>query len=203
VQRSVAIILLSLTLALFLLLAGFFSVYYDRGQRGMYSQYTGEKKAEVNAILHFLNSHEDVSSLAFLDGAERSHMADVRRVLNGFRITFFTVISLLLLQFYLLLREPSKAGKYRVIRESLLWGGAGALLLVALLAASSLFDFASFWTAFHHILFPQGNWQFPYTSVLITLFPEEFFSRFATQVLLATASYGVICSAASRIRPSS
>ena len=40
-QRSVAIILLSLTLALFLLLAGFFSVYYDRGQRGMYSQYTG------------------------------------------------------------------------------------------------------------------------------------------------------------------
>jgi uncharacterized membrane protein len=205
VRRSVAIIFFSLTLALFLLLAGFFSVYYDHGPQGMYAQYTREKKAEVKAILHFLDSNDDVGALSFLDASEQSHMADVRRVLNGFRTAFFIIIVILFFQLYLLFHQTRKKRNdaLAIIKRSLVWGGGVTLLLVALLALSSLFDFTGFWTTFHHILFPQGNWQFPDTSALITLFPEAFFSRFATQVLLATGSFGTLAAFAGCGRRSS
>lgn len=193
--------LLAATIALFLLLAGFFSVYYDTGPQGMYAHYAGEQKTQVTVIFHFLNSHGNIETLSFLDENEQSHMMDVRRVLNGFRVIFAVLIMLVLLQLYLIVRlqTTSKKNKSCALRRSLLWGGVGALALAALLALSSLIDFTSFWTAFHLVLFPQGNWQFPYTSALITLFPEQFFEAYAQQVLLATTAYGLLCCAASLI----
>jgi uncharacterized membrane protein len=195
-------VLLSVTIALFLLLAGFFSVYYDGGSHGMYARYAGEREVEVDGIRHFLDSNEDVAALDFLDESERAHMVDVRHVLNGCKAAFVILILLLLSQLLRLFLGANEGVPKRtttgtekkndVIRTSCFLGGAGALAIVALLAFLSLFDFSAFWTAFHHVLFPQGNWQFPAESALIRLFPQAFFEKFAIDVLLATASYGVV-----------
>lgn len=199
-------VLLSVTFALCLLLAGFFSVYFDHGPHGPYAGFEGERKERVDVVLSFLDSAAPADSLTFLDENERSHMVDVRDVLNAFKIGFVTVILLFLLQLFLLFcipvsspanaratnnKKPSE--NFVLLRKSFLYGGVGAGGFAVLLAAASLVDFAWFWNGpFHALLFPHGNWQFAADSALIALFPQEFFESYARSVLLAIASFGLV-----------
>lgn len=53
---------------------------------------------------------------------------------------------------------------------------AGILVLVAFaaLAAFAIVDFDGFFAAFHQLFFSQGNWTFPYDSLLICALPTPF-----------------------------
>jgi integral membrane protein (TIGR01906 family) len=64
-------------------------------------------------------------------------------------------------------------------------GGAtvGLLLFLGVFAATS-FDW--FFTTFHEIFFPNGNWQFPPGDHMITLFPDGFWSDVTLLVGLVT-----------------
>jgi len=176
-------ILLSILLTLFLLLAGFFTVYYDYGAHGVYRQqgWDMEQKAQVVATLNYLGYQD--ADLSFYDDSERSHLADVKHLLTIFRL--LTVLLCLVVLALLVKAERT------TIRRSFLYGGMGTIGIVIFLALLSI-NFTSFWTSFHAVLFPQGNWMFPAESALITLFPESFFRGFAIQVLLAGWSYGIV-----------
>ena len=54
--------------------------------------------------------------------------------------------------------------------------GAGIIVLVAFvgLGAWAAISFDSFFTTFHSLFFSQGNWTFPYDSLLICALPTEF-----------------------------
>ena len=73
----------------------------------------------------------------------------------------------------------------------LFYGGLGTLAFIIFLAVLALIDFDWFWTQFHYIVFPNGNWAFPAGSTLIGLFPEAFFYNFAVSSILAIGSYGL------------
>ena len=53
---------------------------------------------------------------------------------------------------------------------------AGSLVIVAFLAfgAWAVIDFNGFFTTFHGVFFSQGNWEFPYDSLLICALPTAF-----------------------------
>ncbi len=201
-------VLASILLCLFLFLAAFFTVYYDYGAHGVYRQqeWDAEQKAQVVATLNYLGYQD--ADLSFYDDSERSHLADVKGLLTVARVLTTFLLIVLVILFLFTPKDPKKSDTkksrtaigHRVgkgnkgtrIHKSLLYGGAGILGLVVVLSLLSLLDFTQFWTAFHHVLFPQGNWAFPATSTLITLFPESFFRGFALQTLLAAWSYGIV-----------
>ena len=55
-----------------------------------------------------------------------------------------------------------------------------------------LIAFDNVFTIFHSILFPQGNWIFEESSLLIQTFPEEFFIKIAEYIFLLSLFWGSI-----------
>ncbi|MBW3019082.1 DUF1461 domain-containing protein, partial [Candidatus Woesearchaeota archaeon] len=47
-----------------------------------------------------------------------------------------------------------------------------------MLVVCAIIPFNSVFTAMHHILFPQGNWQFPADSMLIQYYPSGFWNEY-------------------------
>ncbi len=67
-------------------------------------------------------------------------------------------------------------GKRRRVGAVLL--GAGLFVVVAFVAMAifALIDFNAFFRMFHQLFFSQGNWEFPYDSLLICALPEAFWA---------------------------
>lgn len=64
-------------------------------------------------------------------------------------------------------------GRKRVGRN-LFWGGAIALIIFAFFASWVGFDFNGFFTWMHSLFFQNGTWTFPGDSLLISMYPENF-----------------------------
>ena len=66
-----------------------------------------------------------------------------------------------------------RAGGQSRAGTSLLASGIVTLCIFAVLGAWAAIDFDGFFTAFHGLLFSQGNWTFSYDSLLICALPTE------------------------------
>lgn len=75
-------------------------------------------------------------------------------------------------------------------RKSVLYG---SLLLFVILGIAVVIPFATSFTSFHNVFFPQGNWMFPADSLLIKAFPIEFFQAFVTALLIRSFLAGILC----------
>jgi len=107
---------------------------------------------------------------AGFDAASISHLADVRRVINGSRV----VTGLLAGALTIWLAFCLVKGRFADIVAGL---RAGAVACVALVGAALVFGVVSFdalFAWFHSLFFAAGTWQFPMDSMLIVLFPEGF-----------------------------
>lgn len=101
--------------------------------------------------------------------AEVSHMADVK-ILLWYVMIIGVVLLLITLLLALLLRAWRPGGFARGI-----FAGAWVTLgLMAGLAVLAIIDWQLFFTEFHNLFFPQGNWAFSADSTLIRLYPEQF-----------------------------
>ena len=72
-------------------------------------------------------------------------------------------------------------------------GAAPAVLLAAMigLAVWAAADFHGFFAAFHGLLFPQGNWTFPFDSLLICMLPTGFWIGMAIMWVVVTVGLSV------------
>ncbi len=118
---------------------------------------------------------------------ERSHMADVRRVVLGFAAA--VVIALLVLLAGALATRRSARGRaswWRAVeRGAVLTAGVA---IVAGLGFALFFDQA--FTLFHEIFFAAGTWTFdPATDRLIQLVPDPFWTE--TTVVIAIVGLGL------------
>lgn len=128
------------------------------------------------AIMNLLIPGVD-ADLSFLTEKEFSHMQDVKFLTNMLLVVFIIgVFTLKKIDFGM--------------RER--YAGYGLLGLVALVGGLGAGGFDALWMKFHVVFFPQGNWMFPYDSILITLYPESYFLGaalvFAGFVLLVAAA---------------
>lgn len=102
--------------------------------------------------------------------AEVSHMADVK-VLIFYAVIIAASLAALSVLFGLLLRKWRPGGFSRGMF-------AGAWATIALVAAAValplIIGWDRFFTEFHNLFFPQGNWAFATESALIRLYPDQF-----------------------------
>ena len=84
-----------------------------------------------------------------------------------------------------------RGGKYKLGNVLL---GAGAIVLVAFagLGVWAVLDFDGFFTAFHSVLFSQGNWTFPDDSLLICALPTAFWTGMGAVWLAVTATVSIL-----------
>jgi integral membrane protein (TIGR01906 family) len=110
------------------------------------------------------------------------HLIDVREVLAGVRMLTGLMSAALAAWVAWSLSRRRRGALARGI-EAGGWAVAGVAvggLLLALLGFDSLFD------AFHQVFFEPGSWLFPADSLLIRLFPEQFW-------MVAGVSWATLC----------
>ncbi|MFC6353364.1 TIGR01906 family membrane protein [Rothia nasimurium] len=105
---------------------------------------------------------------AFL-ASEVEHMTDVKRVML-ISITF----ALIMLALALLSARTLRLRAPGVLRSSLFTGAWLTLVLTIGLGLAGLLGWEAFFTIFHEVFFPQGNWQFRMSDTLIRLYPPQF-----------------------------
>lgn len=123
-----------------------------------------------------------VAGRAGFDPAAVSHLADVRAVMRGARVAVGVSAGVLALWVLLVLsrRRPDD------IAAGLRWGAALTAGVVLMSGVSALLDFESFFVRFHGLFFEPGTWVFPSDSLLIQLFPEDFWRT-------TGAAWGILC----------
>ncbi|MGV8162690.1 MAG: DUF1461 domain-containing protein [Candidatus Nanoarchaeia archaeon] len=118
---------------------------------------------------------------------EQSHFADVKVILDFTKALvvalFIFVLAYFALFFYL--------DKEEIFKTLKLAGWMIIIVLVFLLVMISL-GFQNTFFLFHALLFPQGNWTFPFDYTIIVVFSEEFFIRAAFTSFLFSLGTGAI-----------
>ena len=101
-----------------------------------------------------------------------SHLDDCFAVVNVARafIIVFAVVGVVLSILLLVKRTDGR----RSLARALHWSAGLLALIFVALAVLAIIDFDGFFTVFHNVFFPQGNWMFSSTSLLITMYPEQF-----------------------------
>ncbi len=121
-----------------------------------------------------------------LDGAERSHMVDVRNVVLPLVALFAGAITLL---GAIVAARRRNAWVWRAIAR------ASTVLVVVgiIVGAAALFFFDAAFLLFHLVLFPQGNFAFdPRTERLTQLFPEQFWTETSLGIALVGLAASIV-----------
>lgn len=124
-----------------------------------------------------------------LDDDSISHLADVNAViqtampiLGGCALVCLACIAILLVT-----KQKQELG--RMLRCA----AVGLLIVFALIGVWAIFDFKSFFSLLHAVFFPQGNWTFPYESLLITMYPQAFWMAMGLLWLVVVILGSIMC----------
>jgi len=101
------------------------------------------------------------------DENEKSHIADVKNLVMVEKFIFI----ILLIWFFILVYK--KKIYYNYFKKASL-----ILFLIALLSLIVSVFFNSFFIFFHFVFFPQWNWEFPASSLMIQVYQQSFFLNF-------------------------
>lgn len=179
---NVLIFFLSISLVLSLYLASADNLIFDL------EFYKNKEYSKIDSaddihksLLGFFRDENDVSSV--FNSKEKSHLEDVKVVIRNLRVffIFLALVNITLLSLLLFYKE----------QLSKVFISSGILSLVLPLPFI-FFNFHSLFVKFHLIFFPQGNWQFPIDSTIISLFPPLFFYDATFNIILNSMMFGVV-----------
>lgn len=107
---------------------------------------------------------------AGLDNNMLTHLEDCTLIFTVLTTLFevLAVASLVLLGLSAVLRGRKALGR------NLLWGGVLAIIVFVLFGTWIGVDFNGFFTWMHSLFFQNGTWTFPSQSLLISMYPENF-----------------------------
>lgn len=99
-----------------------------------------------------------------------SHMTDVRKVITGGNtVAFVLALGLSVWMALRLLRKRPEP-----VVAALRFAAVIDIVLIAAIGLLGLTDFDTLFARFHGLFFAAGTWTFPSDSLLIRLFPEQF-----------------------------
>lgn len=132
---------------------------------------------------------EDKSTLDtnFYTENEISHLNDVKNVIKKVFVIYYLSLFILLISI-IIAYKYLKAELSLFLSRILIYSGISILIISVLFA---FFDFSGVFENFHKILFSE-NYIFPYSSNMIKMWNEEFFSLFAAKIFLISAIKGAI-----------
>lgn len=125
----------------------------------------------TNALFEYFFSANNVINFEGLNERERSHLADVRRVLLASFFVFLMVLFLFLLSFVFV--------KYE--RYVFFYGG---LIMIAICILIPIVPFEILFNKFHELFFATDSWIFPYDNLLVSVYTMKFFEAFFTRIVL-------------------
>ena len=132
-----------------------------------------ENPSEIASnLIYFLeNKNADESYVNKFSEEEISHLKDVKSLMQKGIIAWYLSIILILISIIPLYFLNKK----KFLRNLAVSLGAGGILtlILSILAYIFLSDFSSAFVSFHNLFF-AGNWMFSSDSLLIKLFPEQF-----------------------------
>lgn len=138
-----------------------------------------------NGLLLYYMDKKDIP-LVFT-ASEKSHLEDVKQLIKRARsvLIFLTLLNIALIS--LILANSEKLNKD--ISNFLIYSGIIGLIMFLPLLLST---FSNVFVKFHLIFFSQGNWQFSQDSILITLYPLQFFYDYALKTAINSATIFII-----------
>ncbi|MBN1644799.1 DUF1461 domain-containing protein [Candidatus Woesearchaeota archaeon] len=169
--RILGIILVPVVI--YLLSFGIVVFYYPTYEK-LINKYSSDKTTaslQTKNIISYFQGKEELRGFTFY---EAKHLKDVRFVIwLLIIILIFSIIGLFLI-------KDAKAVVY---------GGILSLFLPLILY---LLPFSLVFDLFHRIAFPQGNWIFDSSSILIQMYPLEFFCAFFKNILIRGFILGLV-----------
>jgi uncharacterized membrane protein len=144
-------------------------------------------------ISYFGKATTEPPSFYLFTEDENRHLLDGKLLIDGLKKTLYASAAIALISLLLLLLFY-RSYIYRRFGKLLFIGGILTLALsLALFVATH--NFATAFTSFHTIFFPQGNWSFPPDSFLLHLFPEQLFYGFFAAILLRSVIAAILLAA--------
>jgi len=123
-----------------------------------------------DADVDFLGDLTFPDGSALFEGRELTHMEDVKVVLEGVFLAFWSGAIVLALSAL----WAWKRGGWNNYRKSLSQGGWTAVALLLTILTFSVLSFDALFVAFHRVFFEGDTWLFKYSDTLIRLFPMRF-----------------------------
>lgn len=118
-----------------------------------------------------------------------SHLDDVYNVIQQAKPWLFAAA---IIAYVGCIAVAFRGGK-RALGRVLSGAGAGVFVAFALLAAWVAVDFNGFFAAFHSLFFAAGTWTFSWDSLLICMYPPEFWMGMGAIWLAVTVAGCVVC----------
>ena len=127
-----------------------------------------------------------------LDGAAMSHLEECNAIITAASswlgmIAVAAVIIVLLLAF---------RKQFAALAFMLRMGPALLLAVLVVLGLWGVFDFNGLFAAFHSLFFADGTWTFSYDSLLISMYPIDFWMGMGAVWIGAAVGLGLLCFAA-------
>ncbi len=199
------IILLILNLPILILLANFKSMIYNVDfyhkefkKNRVYDEVSDADKILDNILLFFKNRSQ--LSNIFTE-SEASHLKDVKNLIISINYCFYGLLLIEIIFFLLLFLIYKKNIKAFFEITALIFIITGlSIVILSLVLYIFSGSFSDIFVKFHLVFFPWGNWQFPETSILIKMFPENIFYNFTYKAVsnaiftaIITTILGLIC----------
>ncbi|MEN6480213.1 MAG: TIGR01906 family membrane protein [Anaerolineales bacterium] len=181
---------------------GFVESQYRRESFPASDRFSAEERMRlsrtlVNYLLHRASA-EEMAALRTDTGepalrpSELSHMADVRRVMDGFFWAHGLALAILVLLGIFLVRGRQGPVLLRGLRRGVLL----TVGLMVLILVSATLDFDHFFTVFHSLFFRSGTWVFYAEDTLIQLYPLPFWitavTAFAITIVVEAAAVWMV-----------
>lgn len=181
-------ILLTVNLPILIYLANFKLMIYDRDyylsefKKNRVYDKVADANNRLDEVLFLFKTNSPLSN-AFNEN-EKSHMVDVRNLIVWLNYSFYASLALEILLIAALFLTHRKDIPLFIDMTGLIFIITGlSMLLASLIMYIFSGSFSDMFVTFHQIFFPWGNWQFPDSSILIQMFPEEFFYNFTYKVV--------------------
>lgn len=149
-------------------------VFYYPAYSNFINLYSSDVSLAQKKTPEVISYFQGNSELEGFSADEASHLKDVRFVI--WLLIFVLIVSVI----GLFLIRDSKAMVY------------GGVLSLILPIGLYLLPFEQLFTLFHLIFFPQGNWMFDSSSLLIRMYPFEFFYAFFKNIILRGFILGLV-----------
>ena len=147
-------------------------------------------------IMEYFHNNDDLINVNYFTYDEKAHLRDVKHLVRGIYSTAYLLLLLAVISLILSYIYMRKAGSTdvqfttRIIRVLQFSSGAAAALWVLFVVLFGLGQkrFMTAFLDFHKVFFPQGNYAFPSTALLIKVYPQAFFY----DVTMLTVKYSML-----------
>lgn len=169
-----------------IMIAGSKSFYQNNMNVNCFSMISEKdcKDLQMNAF-NYLKGKEKLDNRYSVQ--EQSHFSDVRIILD-FAKQLVSVLAIFTIIYFIIFYFFDKAEIFRTLKLA----GIISVSFILLLLIAIAINFNATFFLFHALIFPQGNWTFPFDSTIIVVFSEQFFVHAAVISFILSLGAGLV-----------